>query len=134
LPASLLKTSGTSASLAEKEKEDDNWDNDFEEGISVFKIAGPSTFLSCQDYSFLTFQTALERDPADQTREVDDNSDTIRPTQANLPPRTPKADESMSPILEDDFSDLVGDEDTFQGRVASLRVRAVISAPLGCLY
>jgi hypothetical protein len=58
-PASLLKPSGATASLAGKDKEDDNWDNDFEDGISVSKIAGLFDFAGASNYRlhFASFGT-----------------------------------------------------------------------------
>jgi serine/threonine protein kinase len=60
-PASLLKPSGATASLVEKEKEDDNWDNDFEDGISVSKIAGLFHLAFLPIYHRLHFSSTRTR-------------------------------------------------------------------------
>ncbi|KAI9507778.1 kinase-like protein [Russula earlei] len=86
------------AVLRQPEEQTDNWDDDFEEGISFSKLQ------------------ALEKSTADEERqpEHDDNAQTIRPT--NRSPRSapgavskspPRA---MGPIIED-YSDIGIDED-----------------------
>ncbi len=85
----------------EDEGEGDNWDLDFEEGISVSKI------------------NALERD-AEETSPNDDDM-TIKPiSRAQTPAPSPQP---MTPIVED-HSDLVAENeaDAFADKVASLNI------------
>ncbi|THH30590.1 hypothetical protein EUX98_g3597 [Antrodiella citrinella] len=80
------------------EEQDDNWDDDFEEGISLPKLQ------------------AMEKTTAEEDRhESDDNAQTIRPIRSPSGPTVPlplaKAPSpTMGPIVED-YSDMVFDED-----------------------
>lgn len=122
LPISLIRPDPAKASG--EEKEDDNWDSDFEEGISISKIAGAFVLASSRARLLIRF-AALDREPGDQSpaEDEDGNSDTIRPPPSalNSPAIRPAP---MAPIVED-YSDLVGEDDAdpFEGRVASLQVR-----------
>ena len=96
------------------DEEDDNWDEDFEEGISVSKIA------------------ALDKDVentgdtiATRSSGSDDNLGTIKPTRAV--PKVAMNGKGMEAIPED-YSDLIADDNKmFHGRIASLRVSSLAS-------
>lgn len=99
----------------EEESGDDNWDSDFEEGISSSKLAA------------LDREGGSSNDEDDGAGSDDDdfqdaNSHTIRPSHSSAASTT-SLPVPMVPIVED-YSDLVGDDeaDPFAGRVASLRV------------
>lgn len=94
--------------LQPPEEQDDNWDNDFEEGISFSRLH------------------ALDKTIQEEEKtEVEDNAETIRPNRSpslhNVPLAVAPA--NISPILED-YSDLAGDEDEifFNGKVADFKV------------
>ncbi|KAI0292680.1 hypothetical protein B0F90DRAFT_1920254 [Multifurca ochricompacta] len=88
------------AVLRQPEEQTDNWDDDFEEGISFSKLQ------------------ALEKSSADEEKqpEHEDNAKTIRPTTNNRSPRSlpgvisKSPPKEMGPIIED-YSDLGIDED-----------------------
>jgi len=87
----------------EEEAGGDNWDLDFEEGISVSKI------------------NALEREGEGEDASPNDDDRTIKPiSRAQTPAPTPVP---MTPIVED-HSDLVGEDeaDAFADKVANLNV------------
>ncbi|KAI6042650.1 hypothetical protein EDC04DRAFT_2657661 [Pisolithus marmoratus] len=97
--------------LQPPEEQTDNWDDDFEDGPSFIKLQG------------------LEKTPMeDDKAEVDDCSQTIRPSRSPAGPGTiplakaPAAD--MIPIVED-YSDLAADEDdiVLQEKVADFKMR-----------
>lgn len=83
--------------IVEPEEQTDNWDDDFEEGISFSKLQ------------------ALEKTPAEEEKlEADENAQTIRPNRSPpakspMPLSKPPA-ETIGPIVED-YSDLAFDED-----------------------
>ncbi|KAL8290145.1 hypothetical protein RQP46_003084 [Phenoliferia psychrophenolica] len=112
LPAAVTRRESVPDAHEEDQDEaEDNWDLDFEEGISSSKLA------------------ALDRDGSSNEEESDGNgsdedddfqdanSHTIRPSTAS----SASLPVPMVPIVED-YSDLVGDDeaDPFEGRVASL--------------
>lgn len=103
LPISLIRPEPSSP--IREEREDDNWDSDFEEGISISKIA------------------ALDREANDSSSPEDEfqdaNNDTIRPSNVSSPAIRPAP---MSAIVED-YSDLVGEDagSRFEGSVARLK-------------
>ena len=94
--------------LQEPEDETDNWDDDFEEGISLTKLQG------------------LDRSFEEDKPEIDDNARTIRPHRSPSLSKHPVASApsaNMTPIVED-YSDLAGDEDdVFQGKVADFKLK-----------
>ncbi|GAA5892422.1 hypothetical protein JCM5296_003594 [Sporobolomyces johnsonii] len=125
LPLAIIQDQGAVGGEEEAE-EGDNWDSDFEEGISISKIAALKLTL-------VNAPPALDRDssdssaPSDEDAEPDDaesDSATIRPAKktASLGAASKDKKEGMAPILED-YSDLVDDDerDPFEGKVASLR-------------
>ncbi|KAG8969493.1 hypothetical protein FRC03_002354, partial [Tulasnella sp. 419] len=99
--------------LRQPEEQTDNWDDDFEDGISFSKIH------------------ALEKTPADEDKsqledKADDNLKTIRPN-ARSPSLSSlrRVTPDMSPIVED-YSDLAGDEDEelhLQEKVADFKLK-----------
>ncbi|KAJ7243744.1 hypothetical protein C8J57DRAFT_60548 [Mycena rebaudengoi] len=90
------------------EEQTDNWDDDFEEGISLTKLQ------------------ALERAPAEP--EAEENAKTIRPNKspgAKPPlPLSKAPSEGIHNIVED-YSDLVGgeDEDALESKVADFKMK-----------
>ncbi|KAH8114562.1 hypothetical protein DFH11DRAFT_1689039 [Phellopilus nigrolimitatus] len=97
--------------LQEPEEQTDNWDDDFEEGISLTKLHG------------------LEKSTHnDEKHEVDDNAQTIRPHRSPsisagrlALAAAPSAD--MAPIVED-YSDFAAEEDdVFQDKVADFKLK-----------
>ncbi|KAF8957280.1 hypothetical protein BDZ97DRAFT_1924766 [Flammula alnicola] len=96
--------------LQPPEEQTDNWDDDFEEGISFTKLH------------------ALEKTSSDDDRqEIEDNAQTIRPNRSPLhntiPLAQPPASE-IQPIVED-YSDLATEEDEarLQEKVADFKMR-----------
>ncbi|KAF8268543.1 hypothetical protein EI94DRAFT_1727509 [Lactarius quietus] len=103
------------AVLRQPEEQTDNWDDDFEEGISFSKLQ------------------ALEKSTAEEERqpEHDDNAQTIRPT--NRSPRSaPAAVVSKSPPREigpivEDYSDLTTEEDDeWQEKFADFKMKTSV--------
>lgn len=96
--------------LQPPEEQTDNWDDDFEEGISLTKLQ------------------ALDKTAAEEEKqETDDNARTIRPTRSpsglGMPvPLAKPPSVDIAPIVED-YSDLAVDEDDEQllGKVADFR-------------
>ncbi|PPQ99462.1 hypothetical protein CVT26_014278 [Gymnopilus dilepis] len=116
--------------LQPPEEQTDNWDDDFEEGISFTKlqaIISPSISLP----SAALEKTTAEEDKPDQDSEDNDNDNdnaqTIRPTRSPshhpIPLAQPPAAE-IEPIVED-YSDLAMEEDevTLQEKVADFKVK-----------
>ncbi|KAF9453114.1 Pkinase-domain-containing protein [Macrolepiota fuliginosa MF-IS2] len=100
------------ATLQAPEEQTDNWDDDFEEGISFTKLQ------------------ALERTSTDEEKEdktEDLNAQTIRPTKSPgtrpVPLAIPPSAE-ISPIVED-YSDLAAEEDEewLEGKVADFKMK-----------
>ncbi|KAI0247582.1 hypothetical protein BJV78DRAFT_906498 [Lactifluus subvellereus] len=102
------------AVLSQPEEQTDNWDDDFEEGISFSKLQ------------------ALEKSAADEERqpEHDDNAQTIRPTNRS-PCSAPAAiskspPQEIGPIIED-YSDLATDEDDeWQEKFADFKMKTSV--------
>ncbi|KAF5382491.1 hypothetical protein D9615_003043 [Tricholomella constricta] len=96
--------------LQPPEEQTDNWDDDFEEGISFTKLQ------------------ALERPPADDDKhEAEDNAQTIRPNRSPGPSVVPLAQppsSDIAPIVED-YSDLATEEDEewLQEKVADFKMK-----------
>ncbi|OSX57176.1 hypothetical protein POSPLADRAFT_1050231 [Postia placenta MAD-698-R-SB12] len=99
--------------LQAPEEQTDNWDDDFEEGISLTKLQ------------------ALEKTSAEEEKlEVDDNAQTIRPTRSPaglaivpLPALTLPEPDPVSPV--EDYSDIVfeDDDDKIQAKVADFKMK-----------
>ncbi|KAF8955254.1 hypothetical protein BDZ97DRAFT_1674389 [Flammula alnicola] len=105
-----------------KKEQTDNWDDDFEEGISFTKLHG------CILPAILIYCIALEKTSSDDDRhEIEDNAQTIRPNRSPLhntiPLAQPPASE-IQPIVED-YSDLATEEDEarLQEKVADFKMR-----------
>jgi hypothetical protein len=95
---------------------DDNWDEDFEEGISISKIAALD-----RDSSSGTSDEEGKDDEEDDTFH-DANAETIRPSHLIPPAVRPKPLES----IVEDYSDLVVGaevENAFETRVAQLKLQ-----------
>ncbi|TFK39077.1 hypothetical protein BDQ12DRAFT_630265 [Crucibulum laeve] len=96
--------------LQPPEEQTDNWDDDFEEGISFTKL---------QALEKTTFE--------DEKPEIEDNAQTIRPTRSpglrTIPLAQPPASD-IGPIVED-YSDLAAEEDEqwLQDKVADFRMK-----------
>lgn len=93
------------------EEEGDNWDSDFEDDISVSKLAAALD------------RDASESSSAPEEDEDDDQEGTIRPPKLTVTATASTMTTSkMTPIVED-YSDMVEEEDdVFKGRVERLRV------------
>ena len=94
--------------IQEPEDQDDNWDADFEEGISLTKLQ------------------SLDRSIVDDEKS-DENARTIRPTRSpSINGKVPLAvspPPNITPIVED-YSDLASEEDAvFQGKVADFKLK-----------
>jgi hypothetical protein len=124
------------AVLSQPEEQTDNWDDDFEEGISFSKLQGIFRFI-LQSYlllyvNLISVLPALEKSAADEERqpEHDDNAQTIRPT--NRSPRSAPGAISKSPPQEigpiiEDYSDLATDEDDeWQEKFADFKMKASV--------
>ncbi|KIP02523.1 hypothetical protein PHLGIDRAFT_130695 [Phlebiopsis gigantea 11061_1 CR5-6] len=97
--------------LQQPEEQDDNWDDDFEEGISLTKLQ------------------ALEKHPGEEDKhEVEDNGQTIRPgrspgvTPSPLPVAKPPAVD-IETIAEDLDFDFAEDDDNLQAKVADFKMK-----------
>ncbi|KAF9468656.1 hypothetical protein BDZ94DRAFT_686290 [Collybia nuda] len=96
--------------LQPPEEQTDNWDDDFEEGISFTKLQALE-------------KTSVE----DDKHEGEDNAQTIRPTRspgANVVPLAQPPASGINPIVED-YSDLAGevDEQWLEDKVASFKMK-----------
>ncbi|KAI0351403.1 kinase-like protein [Trametes cingulata] len=100
--------------LQQPEEQTDNWDDDFEEGISLTKLH------------------ALEKAPTeDEKVEADDNAQTIRPGRSpqglgkTVPLPVSKAPEPQIPPIVEDYSDLAFEEDDekLEEKVADFRMK-----------
>ncbi|KAG0148073.1 hypothetical protein CROQUDRAFT_41983 [Cronartium quercuum f. sp. fusiforme G11] len=133
LPVAVMTATPPARKLAEvgvESPQGDNWDDDFEGGISSSKIAaldheshtGSSSSGAGGDDGDDAEPNASRRPPGSR----DDNSDTIKPPGPAKGPgleRRFKPASSLGAIVED-YSDLVGDDqrDPFEGKVANLKV------------
>ena len=122
------------AVLRQPEEQTDNWDDDFEEGISFSKLQGirAVVYLLAILYAY-PLRSALEKPTAEEERqpEHDDNAQTIRPTSrsprlaatsvvSKSPPR------EMGPIVED-YSDLaVEEDDEWQEKFADFKMKTSV--------
>nr|CRX79037.1 hypothetical protein ls5930a1_00083 [Leucosporidium scottii] len=101
---------GAGAAGEEQDGEGDNWDEDFEEGISMSKIAA-------LDRADSSPSASSDSDPeSDASDDEEDQDGTIRPSNL-LSPLAKKPPTPMTPVVED-YSDLVeGDgEEGFEGK------------------
>ncbi|KAJ6602259.1 hypothetical protein B0H10DRAFT_2178892 [Mycena sp. CBHHK59/15] len=140
-PSIAVPKAGT-ANLAEKiqiaplsyfvqspEEQTDNWDDDFEEGISLTKLQG--SLLPQIHLNHLNSCPALERTPAEPEASgaaVEENARTIRPNKSPaakppIPLAKPPSDEMHN--IDEDYSDLVGGEDdgVLESKVADFKMK-----------
>lgn len=115
--------------LQPPEEQTDNWDDDFEEGISFTKLQGKLRKLfKISLKSELVDFAALEKTLAeDDKHESEDNAQTIRPHRspgANIVPLAQPPSSDINPIVED-YSDLATEEDEewLQEKVADFKVK-----------
>lgn len=109
------------AILRQAEEQTDNWDDDFEGGISITK-------LQSLDKSVSEDASEDEKPQLDEKHDEPDNAKTIRPdaqspSLRSLRKVTPSSE--MSPIVED-YSDLAGEDDDdiiLQERVAKFKAK-----------
>ncbi len=111
--------------LQQPEEQTDNWDDDFEDGISFTKLQGMSSQV-LPGFDLFVF-IALEKTTSDEDKhEIEDNAQTIRPTrspgQRNIPLAQPPSSD-IQPIVED-YSDLASEEDELhlEEKVADFKV------------
>jgi hypothetical protein len=122
------------AVLRQPEEQTDNWDDDFEEGISFSKLQGilRRHTVVCENLRALTFLPALEKSAVDEERqpEHDDNAQTIRPT--NRSPRSVPGVISKSPPREigpiiEDYSDVgIDEDDEWQEKFADFKMKTSV--------
>jgi hypothetical protein len=122
------------AVLRQPEEQTDNWDDDFEEGISFSKLQGiPRRILYTKKCPHLSSLTALEKSTVDEERqqpEHDDNAQTIRPT--NRSPRSAPGVISKSPSRDigpivEDYSDLgIDEDDEWQEKFADFKTKTSV--------
>lgn len=126
--------------LQSPEEQDDNWDDDFEGGISLTKLHGQLASVSEPfQVSVLTmrFDKALEKSTGgdDKSESSEDNTQTIRATKSPGGKVVPLARApSAEPIVED-YSDLASeeDEDWLEEKVADFKVRAAFLVHLSSM-
>ncbi|GAA5843686.1 hypothetical protein JCM5353_001293 [Sporobolomyces roseus] len=127
--SSGLRRKPTSSDWVEKEEEeeafeieDDNWDSDFEEGISISKIEAHD-----RDSTDASNGLSDEVPPSDGEDSDEDsnstNSLTIRPTPRKPSASVNLAEKSGLETVVEDYSDLVqeGESDPFDGKVRSFK-------------
>lgn len=121
--------------MRQPEEQTDNWDDDFEEGISFSKLQGIYRIYIYIFFAFSRSTTikALEKSTAEEERqpEHDDNAQTIRPT--NRSPRQAPAGfisksppREMGPIVED-YSDVaIEEDDEWQEKFADFKMKTSV--------
>lgn len=121
--------------LQAPEEQTDNWDDDFEEGISFTKLQGARGSSNASSQSTLTLWAALEKPAADASdddrNEMEDNAQTIRPNRSpgiNTIPLAQPPPAEIPPIVED-YSDMASEEDEawLQEKVANFKVLSSLS-------
>ncbi|WAR53920.1 hypothetical protein PtB15_3B429 [Puccinia triticina] len=149
LPLAVISTTPPARKLAEmgiESPQGDNWDDDFEGGISTSKIAAlDEAHANSGSSESEEDDDEDDSDESSQTRRMttrEDNSATIKPggpgiksSSTSLSKSLPQTSPALGPIVED-YSDLVADDqrDPFEGKVASLKVHSpplVPSEPTG---
>ncbi|GAA6044474.1 hypothetical protein JCM8097_000899, partial [Rhodosporidiobolus ruineniae] len=139
LPLSLIQPEAAPLPLeavaeSREDGEADVWDSDFEEGISMSKIAALDKPESASSSSEAEDESAPARRKEDEEEDADEvNSITIRPLRkvASLGGTVrgsmgmSAAAPALAPVLED-YSDLVGEDeaDPFAGRVKSFQEKS----------
>lgn len=124
------------AVLRQPEEQTDNWDDDFEEGISFSKLQGIRAVVAYPTITVTEISSpplALEKSTAEEERqpEHDDNAQTIRPT-TRSPRLAPASVVSKSPPREigpivEDYSDLaVEEDDEWQEKFADFKMKTSV--------
>lgn len=112
--------------LQPPEEQTDNWDDDFEEGISFSKLQGTVPLPSMTPQ--LNGLAALDRTTVeDDKHESDDNAQTIRANRSpgqNLVSLAQPPSSSISPIMED-YSD-IAEADELDHKVADFKVCSML--------
>ncbi|KAA1064245.1 hypothetical protein PGTUg99_017141 [Puccinia graminis f. sp. tritici] len=134
LPLAVISTTPPARKLAEmgiESPQGDNWDDDFEGGISTSKIAAlDEAHANSGSSESEEDDDDDDSDESSQTRRLtnrDDNTATIKPSGTGIKPanlsKSLQQASGLGAIVED-YSDLVGDDqrDPFEGKVASLKV------------
>ncbi|KAJ6466208.1 hypothetical protein C8R45DRAFT_483404 [Mycena sanguinolenta] len=109
--AEKIQIAPLSFALQPPEEETDNWDDDFEEGISLTKLQ------------------ALEKPAPDADAtgsSAEENSKTIRPNKSPAPkPPIPLAKPPSDEVIDEDYSDLIGGEDegVLESKVADFKMK-----------
>ncbi|KAL1746839.1 hypothetical protein HDZ31DRAFT_33179 [Schizophyllum fasciatum] len=104
------------------EEQTDNWDDDFEEGISLTKLQAPVR-LPNKDAN--SVRAALDKSTSEEERtDGDDNAQTIRPhwSPSSGPVPLAKAPASEMNAIIEDYSDLAEDDD-LEGKVADFKMK-----------
>ncbi|KAI0075090.1 kinase-like protein [Panus rudis PR-1116 ss-1] len=118
--------------LQPPEEQTDNWDDDFEEGISLTKLQGSSIVNKSSSIHKSSHPdgTALDASGQEEDKnEADDNAQTIRPTRSPSGPTVPlplaKAPSPKIPPIVEDYSDLAfeEDDDRLQEKVADFKMK-----------
>jgi hypothetical protein len=134
LPLAVISTTPPARKLAEmgiESPQGDNWDDDFEGGISTSKIAAlDEAHANSGSSESEEDDDDDDSDESSQTRRLsnrDDNTATIKPSGTGIKSSTlSKSLQQASGLgaIVEDYSDLVGDDqrDPFEGKVASLKV------------
>ncbi|KIY52431.1 Pkinase-domain-containing protein [Fistulina hepatica ATCC 64428] len=99
------------APVLQPEEQTDNWDDDFEEGISFTKLQALEKTASSQDDD-----STARLPPAEE-----DNARTIKPNRSPTSKSEPLS-ATMAAIVEDDYSDLAEDN-LLEAKVADFKVR-----------
>ncbi|POW05234.1 hypothetical protein PSTT_09862 [Puccinia striiformis] len=130
----LLKNSTIPEIGIESMTQGDNWDDDFEGGISTSKIAALDEAHTNSSSSDEDDDDDDDQDESCRTRRLVDNTATIKPTTttgAGMITKSPNLGKSLGGggtaglgAIVEDYSDLVGDDqrDPFEGKVASLKI------------
>lgn len=112
--------------LQTPEEQTDNWDDDFEEGISLTKLHGKSLPEKKLDL-VIELPSGMDKTTADEEKtDVDDNARTIRPLRSPSTAQIPLATAPSTDIgtILEDYSDLAAEEDDdwLQDKVADFKV------------
>ena len=102
--------------LQEPEEQTDNWDDDFEEGISLSKLHGNCNCHLSNRFDLHNSAPGLDRTSIeDEKADVDENAQTIRPSRSpSVPDKKLSITKSPTPDMDtivEDYSDLALEED-----------------------
>lgn len=129
-PLGLYAAAGREkARVAQPEEQTDNWDDDFEEGISLTKIQGvlfPESCGVCIMRHIALEKTTSEDDTVKQETVADENARTIRPTKSPSKSANGLPAAQQLGQIDEDWSDLAGDDDDLLAeKVADFKVNEV---------